>query len=299
MKNQYKQYFILILLALIWGSSFILMEKGMCPFEGEDTYSDMQVAALRLFIAFLSLLPFVYKAFKQVKKKEIIPLLVTGLLGNGIPAFLFTIAITTPLKSSFVGILSSLTPIFTLILGIYFFRSRPTSANIFGIIIGFCGALLLYFSEIKDLTTLNIGVFLIVLATICYGTSVNVIRKYLRRLDSISISALSFLFIGPFAGYYIFTTDFLAIASTNNGMISLGYVSILAIIGTSFSVVIFNKLIKETSAIFAASVTYIIPIVAILWDAFDGKIIEAEHYLGLIIILFGVYLVNKKKIIQK
>ena len=116
MKNpSYKNYLILLLLALIWGSSFILMKRGL------EVYSDMQVAALRLFIAFLSLSPFLYSALNKLKKKHIFPLMIAGFVGNGIPAFLFTKAQTT-LESSFVGILNSLTPIFTLILGIYFFK---------------------------------------------------------------------------------------------------------------------------------------------------------------------------------
>jgi drug/metabolite transporter (DMT)-like permease len=222
-----------------------------------------------------------------------------AILGNGIPAFLFTRAQTT-LESSFVGILNSLTPIFTLLLGIYFFKTKPSKINILGIIIGFIGALLLYSSEISEVTTINIGVLLIVLACFFYGTSVNVIRKYLTDLDSISISAVAFLFVGPFAGFYIFTTDFLEIATTTNqGLISLGYIIILAVIGTSFSVVLFNKLIKDTSAIFAASVTYLIPVVALMWGLLENEQIKSEHYIGICIILCGVYLVNKKKFIPK
>ena len=293
MKKQYNHYFILALLAIIWGSSFILMKRGL------DAYSDVQVAALRLFIAFLSLLPFMFKALKKVKRNQILPLAIAGILGNGIPAFLFTRAQTT-LESSFVGILNSLTPIFTLLLGIYFFKTKPSKINILGIIIGFIGALLLYSSEISEVTTINIGVLLIVLACFFYGTSVNVIRKYLTDLDSISISAVAFLFVGPFTGFYIFTTDFLEIATTTNqGLISLGYIVILAVIGTSFSVVLFNKLIKDTSAIFAASVTYLIPVVSLMWGLLENEQIKNEHYIGVVIILCGVYLVNKKKFIPK
>lgn len=291
MEKSIKNYAILILLAIIWGSSFILMKRGL------EAYTDMQVAALRLFIAFLSLLPFLWKALLKVKKQEIIPLIVSGVIGNGIPAFLFTKAQTT-LESSFVGILNSLTPIFTLVLGIYFFSTMPSRTNILGIVLGFCGALLLYFSEIQTISVVNIGVLLVVLATFMYGISVNVIRKYLSRLDAVSISAVAFTFVGPFAGYYIFTTDFLTIANTRIGFTALGYVAILAVIGTSFAVVVFNRLIKGTSAIFAASVTYLIPIVALIWGVLEHEVIKSEHYIGVVIILCGVYLVNKKNTIQ-
>jgi len=262
--------------------------------RGLEEYTDMQVAALRLFIAFLSLVPFLYIALKKLKKKNIIPLLITGVIGNGIPAFLFTKAQTT-LESSFVGMLNSLTPIFTLFLGIYFFNTKPSISNISGVIIGFLGAILLYLSEMSSLYTINVSVFLVVFACLFYGASVNVIQKYLAEMNPIDISAIAFLYVGPFAGYYIFSTDFVEIASTKNGLYSLGYITILAILGTSFSVVLFNKLIKDTSAIFAASVTYLIPIVAILWGILEDEPIKYEHYIGICIILCGVYLVNKKK----
>ena len=292
MNPTYKNYLTLSFLSLIWGSSFVLMKRGL------ESYSDMQVAALRLFIAFLSLLPFLYSALKKLNKKHILPLIITGVLGNGIPAFLFTRAQTT-LESSFVGILNSLTPIFTLVLGIYFFKSKPTRTNIVGVIIGFLGALLLYVSEIPDFSTINIGVFLVVIACLFYGTSVNVIRKYLEDMNSLHISAIAFMFVGPFAGLYIFTTDFLSIATTTNGLTSLGYITILAVVGTSFSVVVFNKLIKDTSAIFATSVTYLIPIVALFWGLLENEQIKNEHYIGICIILCGVYLVNKKRFIPR
>tara|TARA_Y100001954_G_scaffold106727_1_gene115901 strand:+ start:2987 stop:3865 length:879 start_codon:yes stop_codon:yes gene_type:complete len=288
MGSFYKNYIILLVLSLIWGSSFILMKRGL------EEYTDMQVAALRLFIAFLSLVPFLYQALKNLKKKHIIPLFITGVVGNGIPAFLFTKA-QTSLESSFVGILNSLTPIFTLFLGIFFFKTKPSTLNIAGVLLGFLGATLLYFSEISNLHTINISVLLVVVACLFYGTSVNVIRKYLGEMNPIHIAAIAFLYIGPVAAYYVFSTDFVHIVSTKNGLYSLGYITILAVLGTSFSVVIFNKLIKDTSAIFASSVTYLIPIVAILWGILENEPIKCEHYIGICIILCAVYLVNKKK----
>ena len=139
MKKSVQNYLILILLAIIWGSSFILMKKGL------EIYTYSQVAALRLFIAFISLLPFIIRALKRVAKKHWTAIIVAAFLGNGIPAFLFTKA-QTHLASSYVGILNSLTPLFTLLLGIYFFKSRPSRSNVFGIFIRFSGAFLLSIS---------------------------------------------------------------------------------------------------------------------------------------------------------
>jgi|TARA_B110000116_G_scaffold272461_1_gene297906 drug/metabolite transporter (DMT)-like permease len=288
MEKSIKNYLILIFLAIIWGSSFILMKRGL------EVYSYTQVAALRLFIAFLSLLPFIFRAFKKVAKKHWGPIIITAFLGNGIPAFLFTKA-QTHLDSSFVGILNSLTPLFTLLLAIYFFKSRPTKTNILGIIIGLTGAFMLSSSNLDGVFAINFYTILVVLATLFYAISVNVIRKYLADLDAISISALAFLFIGPASGIYVFSSDFMPFLNTDRGISALLYIAILAVIGTSLAVVIFNKLIKDSSAIFASSVTYLIPIVAIFWGVLDGENILFWHIFGAAIILCGVYLVNKKR----
>jgi len=288
MEKSIKNYLILIFLAIIWGSSFILMKRGL------EVYSYTQVAALRLFIAFLSLLPFIFRAFKKVAKKHWGPIIITAFLGNGIPAFLFTKA-QTHLDSSFVGILNSLTPLFTLLLAIYFFKSRPTKTNILGIIIGLTGAFMLSSSNLDGVFAINFYTILVVLATLFYAISVNIIRKYLADLDAISISALAFLFIGPASGIYVFSSDFMPFLNTDRGISALLYIAILAVIGTSLAVVIFNKLIKDSSAIFASSVTYLIPIVAIFWGVLDGENILFWHIFGTAIILCGVYLVNKKR----
>ncbi len=287
MEKSVKNYIILVVLAIIWGSSFILMKRGL------EVYSYTQVAALRLFIAFISLSPFLLKAIKEVKRKHYLPIAAMAFFGNGIPAFLFTKA-QTQLDSSLVGILNSLVPLFTLLLGIYFFKTKPTRYNILGIFIGLCGATLLSFSTMQGAVEMNNYVFLIMLATVFYAISVNVIKKYLHDLGAISITALAFLIIGPLSAIHIFNTDFLVLAKTNAGFESLMYVAILAVVGTSSAVVIFNKLISNSSAIFASSVTYLIPIVAILWGVFDGENISLTHLIAVMIILSGVYLVNKK-----
>ena len=288
MEKSFKNYIILILLAVVWGSSFILMKRGLVA------YDYMQVAALRLFIAFLSLTPFMLKAIKVVQRKHLLAIVAMALFGNGMPAFLFTKA-QTELDSSVIGILNSLVPLFTLLLGVYFFKTKPTKTNIAGIIIGLCGAIVLIYSTMGGGIEINNYVFLVILATVMYAISINVIKKYLHDLDALSITALAFLLIGPLSAIYIFNTNFLEIATTSNqGVISLGYIALLAVVCTSSAVVIFNKLIRQSTAIFASSVTYLIPVVAIFWGVFDGEKVTLIHLLSVVIILSGVYLVNKK-----
>ena len=288
MEKSFKNYIILILLAVVWGSSFILMKRGLVA------YDYMQVAALRLFFAFLSLTPFMLRAIKVVQRKHLFAIVAMALFGNGIPAFLFTKA-QTELDSSVIGILNSLVPLFTLLLGVYFFKTKPTKTNIAGIIIGLCGAVVLIYSTMGEGIKINNYAFLVISATVMYAISINVIKKYLHDLDALSITALAFLLIGPLSAFYIFNTDFLEIANTTNqGVISLGDIALLAVVCTSAAVVIFNKLINQSTAIFASSVTYLIPVVAIFWGVLDAEKVALIHLLSVVIILSGVYLVNKK-----
>ena len=288
MEKSVRNYASLAFLALIWGSSFILMKRGL------EVFNFMEVAALRIVIAFVSLTPFLPQAFKFVKPKHYFPIVISALLGNGIPAFLFTKA-QTELDSSLVGTLNGIVPLFTLILGVYFFSAKPSKANILGIFMGLLGIVFLAFSTLKDGFAFNGYIFLVVLATIFYATSINLIKKYLQDLNPASIAALAFLIIGPIAAVYLLNTSFLyQLQSFPDGYKALGYIALLSVLGTSMAAIIFNRLLNRSSAIFTSSITYLIPIVAIFWGVLDGEIITSYHVLGSVIILSGVYLVNKK-----
>lgn len=220
-----------------------------------------------------------------------------GTFGNFIPAFLFTKA-ETGLSSSLAGILNSLTPLFTLLLGVMFFRAKTRMVNVIGLMLGFIGAVgLMTVGKNVDINSNLLYGSYIILATLFYGLSVNVIKSKLGGVNPITATVWAMMFIGPMAGMYLFGfTDFTTRLSSNpQALQSLGYVSILAIFGTALSVIVFNVLIKNTSALFASSVTYLIPIVAMGWGGVDGDSIYFLHYLWIGLILIGVYLVNKKK----
>ena len=283
------RYFYLIILSLIWGSSFILMKKGL------EVFSYEQVAALRLFITFLVLTPFVFSALKKIKRKHYVPILVAALFGSGIPAFLFTLA-QTYLDSSFVGILNSLTPLFTFCIGIIIFNHKYHKINLLGVFIGLIGAVFLSLNTLNQSISVNIYVYLVVLASLLYAISANVIKRYLYNLDSTDITTIVFLIVGPLSGVYVFSTDFIVLLDNNKAYESLFYISILAIICTAFAGIIFYKLIKISSPTFATSVTYLIPIVALFWGFIDGEEIIDQYFIGIALIFSGIYLVNKNSI---
>ena len=278
---------IMILLAFIWGSSFILMKKGL------HIFSYTQVADLRMSLAWLSLLPLVWSQLKKTPAHFWIPLAVVGLFGNGIPAFLFTKA-QTQLDSSLTGILNALVPLFTLLIAVFVFKIKVKWHNILGILIGLTGAIWLVAGDGVVMENAHYAWFVVV-ATICYAISLNTIKNYLGELNPIHITGLAFFFVGPPTLIHLFSTDFLEIMNTQEKAWSaLGYIFILAVIGTSMAVAIFNKLVARTTAIFASSVTYLIPIFAIMWGVIDGEQIALQHILGTAIIFAGIYLVNKQ-----
>lgn len=289
MNTKIINWVILVLLALVWGSSFILMKRGM------EVFSSGQVAALRIFIAFLFLSPLIFKHVKKESLKHWKGFLGMGVIGNLIPAFLFTNA-ETGLSSSITGALNSLTPLFTLLIGILLFKAKTGWINALGIIIGFVGALgLLMVGKNDTIDNDLLFVFYVVLATICYALSVNIIKSHLSEVNSTTATVWAMMFIGPIAGAYLFTTDFTdRMINHPLAMQSIGFICILAIFGTAISVIIFNVLIKNTSPIFASSVTYLIPIVAMVWGIFDNESVLLLHFAWIGLILLGVYLVNKK-----
>lgn len=283
-----KSWLILIFLSLIWGSSYILIKKGL------TVYSPMQLGYLRLSIAGLVCIPFVIRHFAEIDWREWKPLLVVGLTGTGAPSVLFPLA-QTEISSSVAGILNSTTPLFTLILGIIIFRAQFIWAKLIGVLLGLLGvSILIIFGNKAGLEGNMWYSLFIVLATICYATSANTVGAYLRGMRSLLISAVAFIMVGLPALIGLFTTDFThRLLTYEDGWLALGYVAILAAVSTVFASVIFFRLVKITSPVFSTMVSYLVPIVALLWGVADGETITILHFLGMGLILFGVYLSRK------
>ncbi len=283
------QYSILLLLAFVWGSSFILMKIGL------RSFSSNQAAAIRILLASLVLLPLAIKNLKYLKRKDLKNLLIAGFIGTFIPAFLFTKA-QTRLDSALAGMLNSLTPLFTLIVGLMFHKTKTGWKQILGLILGLLGALwLISLGEGVSLKNFNTYALFIVLATLLYGTNVNVIKSTLTHLTGPQITSLSFMFLWPVALIYLLTTDFNPVFQNPNWPYHLLALSTLGIIGTALAMLLMNSMIRYTSAVFASSVTYIIPVFAIGWGILDGERITFLHFACMGIILLGIYLINRKK----
>ncbi len=282
-----KQILTLVLLSLIWGTSFILVKRGLLA------YSPLELAALRVSIAGLFFLPFFIFHVKKERVKSCWKYLIVGLTGTAIPAFCFALA-QTQISSSVAGIMNALTPIFTILIGITFYKMKVGGNQIIGVALGLCGAIALILQG-KDSSQSNNMWFagFVAISSILYAMNLNFVKKHFQNENSIRLSAVSFVLVSIPCLAYVGWSDIPSIMNTDAGIKALGYVAILSIMSTMVALIIFYKLVQTTNPVFASSVSYVVPIVALLWGVWDGEFIGLGHYISLGLILLAVYLIRK------
>ncbi len=286
---------LLLSLSLIWGTSFILIKQGLKVFAPEE------VGALRVLAASLFLLPFAFVHFRELNNGDHLKLFISGLLAIFFPAFLFAIA-QTHLNSSVAGILNTLSPVWTMIIGAMFFGQRFKGFAIIGILVSFAGTILLAISRsgdglpVEGFGGINVYALLVVLACALYATNLNMVKFKIHNLGSMTITSVSLLFISPLAAIYLFGfTEFTTTLNTHpDAWRAFGFVVLLAFMSTAVANLIFNKLLRISTPLFASSVTYIMPVVAVMWGMLDGERLVLGHFIGMASILGGVYLANRK-----
>ena len=286
-----KKWLYLIILSLIWGSSFILIKKALIG------VSPLQLGSLRIIVSGTILFLAGFKSLKKIPKKAYKWILLSGFLGTFFPAFLFAYA-ETEIDSAVASILNSIVPINTIIIGILAFKIYSSRNQILGVIIGFIGTVLLILTGAKINPDQNYWyAFLVIIATINYALSVNIIKRYLQNVPAISIAVGNFvaimipsILILIFSGF--FTSE---VIQSSDLPLSLFYILLLSIFGTAIAKVLFNKLVQISTPVFASSVTYLMPIIALIWGSLDGEGFGFWQFFATLIILLGVYLANSKK----
>ncbi|MEL0008686.1 MAG: DMT family transporter [Flammeovirgaceae bacterium] len=283
-------WLLLILLAIIWGSSPILIKKALIKLD------PFEIGALRLTLASIVLFPFLAKNLKEIRSKDYFVLFVSGIVGNVLPYFLYPIA-QTKIDSATSGVLTSLTPFFALIVGVIFYKLKATKNNIIGLIIGFLGtSLLILFSGGADGFKIDLFGLFVVAATLLYGINLNLVKYHLSHLKPITITSFSIVSILPVTLYIlVFYTPFLShVSEFNSYTKEYGYVFILGVLGTSIATIVFYNLIKIKDTVFASMVTYLMPVVAIILGMIDGEIINGIQLFGMALIMVGVFINSKK-----
>lgn len=289
--NRLKAVILLIALSLIWGTSFILIKQGLKVFSPDE------VGAVRVAAAFLFLAPLALVHLKELKGTDYLKLFISGMLAVFIPAFLFAMA-QTHLNSSLAGILNTLSPIWTMIIGAVVFSQRFRGWAIFGSAISFAGCIVLAMARAEGgLGAFNSYALLIVLACACYGLNLNFIKFKIPSLPPMTIISVSLLLIAPLAYVYLFGVSGFThkLVHTEGAWRALGFIVILGLMSTAVANLLFYKLLRLSSPLFASSVTYVMPLVSVMWGVVDGEVLVAGHFAGMTLILGGVYLANWKK----
>lgn len=291
MDNQKKKWIYLIVLAIIWGSSFILIKKGLIGLTA------MQLGALRIIFTAIFLFIMGFKTLKTIEKKDWIWLAFSGFAGSFFPVFCFAYA-ETEIDSSIASILNSLVPLITLLIGLLIFKIKIKTKQALGVFIGLVGTALLIFqgANIQSDQKLFYN-FLVVIACICYGINVNIIKAKLQHVKPIAIATSNFAIILIPALAVLWKSNFIQSEALQSSIVqeSILYIVILSLFGTAIAKIIFNTLVQISTPVFSSSVTYLIPIVAVMWGIIDGEQFTPIQILGAFTIFGGVYLVNTKK----
>jgi drug/metabolite transporter (DMT)-like permease len=286
--NTNKKWSLLIILALIWGSSFILIFKGL------QGLSAFQLGSVRIIVTALFLWLIGFKSLKNIPKEKWKYIALTALFGTFLPAYLFALA-ETQVSSSVCSILNSLTPLNTLWIGFLAFQFVIKPKQIVGVLIGLIGTIALILGGNQATNSENIWFSLfVVIASICYAININLIKNYLPDLKPLSISTGNFTVMFLPALLILMCTDFHQKIHTETTQTALLYIVILGVVCTGIANVMYFKLIQISTPIFASSVTYLIPIVACIWGIMNNETLTFFQIISAFVILIGVYLANKK-----
>lgn len=284
------KWLYLFLLSLIWGSSYILIKRGLVGL------SPIELGSARIVISTVFLLVLGFNSLSGLSRYHWKWLIITGLLGTFFPSFFFAFA-QLHIDSSVAAILNSLTPIFTVLVGITLFATRMLARQYFGVVLGFVGSLGLVWGGAQINPNQPIGyILLIISASMCYAINIHFLKHKLSAVSPMAMTLGNFIAILPPALIMLFFSDFFSFQKLQNPEVitSLGYVATLAFFGTAIAKVMFNRFVKMASTVFVSSVTYTLPIVALFWGTLDGEKISSYQLLSTVVILVGVFLAHKK-----
>ncbi len=291
MPNKSLKWVYLFVLSIIWGSSFILIKKGLVGLD------PLQLGALRILFSATVLLLFGWNSLKKIKKSDWKWIGITGLLGTGLPVFLFAFA-ETEIDSAVVGILNSSVPLLAFIFGILLFGAQFIQRQFIGVLLGLVGAGALIYIGAQINEDQNYWyASLVIIAASFYALNVNIIKRHLQEVPAIAIAAGNFVFLIIPAAIILAISGFFDLPVTTDATLqqSIGYIVILSIFGTALAKVMFNKLVQMSNPVFASSVTYLMPIISVMWGLLDGEAFTMLQFIATLIILVGVYIGNSAR----
>ncbi|MBU2705366.1 DMT family transporter [Zooshikella marina] len=285
---------LLILLSLIWGSTYILIKQGLTAFNALD------VGLLRTFFSGFFFIPLYFwlrPALRHLSLNDWKCLALTGFFGSVFPTLLFAVG-QQVVPSALVGMLNTLQPVFVLVIAFFAFNQRFSRSELLGTGLGCIGATVLVLSS-ADLTNITHHLFycgVVLLGMISYGIASNLIRHRLKHISAVRLTAISIsiwsipAFIGIVLRYSLGQ-----VSTSSHTVAALLAIAVLALLGTCVAISLYSRLIIRYGLIFAVSITYFIPIVAIMWGVLDGEAIFFLHFIGLVLVLGALYLINYRR----
>mgnify|MGYP001194701134 FL=1 len=284
----------LVILSLIWGSSYILIKKGLTGL------TPIQLGSLRVIVTTIIIAPIGYQKIKHIPRQKMKWVALSAFVGSFFPAYLFAFA-ETEISSSITAVMVSLTPLFTLLISVFVFGEELLKKQVFGVLIGFTGIIVLINNELFSSSFNILYIMFIVLAAFCYAINANVLKYKLPNIPALGIVFMSFLFMFIPAFIILCFSDFPFSDFASDPLIieSIIYIIILALFGTAIAKVLYIKLLAISTPVFSVSTTYLMPVVAIFWGLLDGEEFKLTQFTGTAVILLGVYLVTKKKAPKK
>ena len=284
----------LVILSLIWGSSYILIKKGLTGL------TPIQLGSLRVIVTTIIIAPIGYQKIKHIPKQKMKWVALSAFVGSFFPAYLFAFA-ETEISSSITAVMVSLTPLFTLLISVFVFGEELLKKQVLGVLIGFTGIIVLINNELFSSSFNILYIMFIVLAAFCYAVNANVLKYKLSNIPALGIVFMSFLFMFIPAFIILCFSDFPFSDFTSDPLIieSIIYIIILALFGTAIAKVLYIKLLAISTPVFSVSTTYLMPVVAIFWGLLDGEEFKLTQFTGTAIILLGVYLVTKKRHLKR
>ena len=274
------KWIYLIILSLVWGSSFILIKKALIGLTA------LQVGSFRIIFAAVFLILVGFKSISRLTKRQWKWIVISGFLGSFFPVYLFAFA-ETEIDSAIASILNATTPLLTLIFGVLFFKSFFTQNKITGVIIGLLGTAGLIFSGASINPDQNYFYsFLVIIATACYAMNVNILKTRMSDISPLGITAGNFSVLLVPALIILYYSGFFDFKEMNSEVeASIMYVGILGVVGTGVAMIIFNKLVQISDPVFTTSVTYTIPVVALGWGIMDGEVFSFWQLISSFVIL--------------
>lgn len=294
MNPEKEKWVLLVVLSIIWGSSFILIKKSL------EHFNPYEVGALRVLIAGIILIPLAVMNIKKFPKKHLKWLILAALTGNFIPMFLFPIA-ETKVSSSIAGIINSMMPIFVIIVGSLVWKFQTTKRQLIGVAISFFGACVLALSGAGTGELKVIPILLLLLATLCYAISTTTVKSKLNDIPAKILSGFvfSFVLMLPSLISLVFAGFFNDFKADRNLLVGLGFVSLLSIFGTGLAMMLNYRLLNISTPLFASTVTLLMPVVAVIWGVLDGEKLTLLQTFGGIIIIAGLIFLRSKPTVPK